>query len=65
MPPPAALVDGPLVGCTEHELTARIEAAYVAHGGMHHIHYVGVTPMSAPGPVGARPVAERPAGGGR
>ena len=43
-----ALVDGPLVGCTEHELTARIEAAYVAHGGMHHIHYVGVTPMSAP-----------------
>ena len=43
-----ALVGGPLVGCTEHELTARIEAAYVAHGGMHHIHYVGVTPMSAP-----------------
>ena len=35
-------------GCTEHELTARIESAYVAHGGMHHIHYVGVTPMSAP-----------------
>jgi Xaa-Pro aminopeptidase len=43
-----ALVDGPLVGCTEHELTARIEAAYVAHGGMHHIHYVGVTPMADP-----------------
>jgi Xaa-Pro dipeptidase len=43
-----ALVGGPLVGCTEHELAARIEAAYVAHGGMHHIHYVGVTPMSAP-----------------
>ena len=43
-----ALVDGPLVGCTEHELAARIEAAYVAHGGMHHIHYVGVTSMSAP-----------------
>jgi Xaa-Pro dipeptidase len=43
-----ALVDGPLVGCTEHELTARVEAAYVAHGGMHHIHYIGVTPMSAP-----------------
>jgi len=43
-----ALVEGPLVGCTEHQLTARIEAAYVAHGGMHHIHYVGVTPMSAP-----------------
>ena len=44
----AALVGGPLVGCTEHELIARIEAAYVARGGMHHIHYVGVTPMSAP-----------------
>jgi Xaa-Pro aminopeptidase len=43
-----ALVEGPLVGCTEHELAARIEAAYVAHGGMHHIHYVGVTPMSDP-----------------
>lgn len=43
-----ALVDGPLVGCTEHELSARIEAAYVAHGGMHHIHYVGVTPMADP-----------------
>jgi Xaa-Pro aminopeptidase len=43
-----ALVDGPLDGCTEHELAARIEAAYVAHGGMHHIHYVGVTPMAAP-----------------
>jgi Xaa-Pro aminopeptidase len=27
---------------------ARLEAAYVARGGMHHIHYVGVTPMSAP-----------------
>jgi Xaa-Pro dipeptidase len=44
----SALVGGPLVGCTEHELIARLEAAYVAHGGMHHIHYVGVTPMSAP-----------------
>jgi Xaa-Pro aminopeptidase len=44
----AALVGGPLVGCTEHELTARIEQAYVSGGGMHHIHYVGVTPMSAP-----------------
>ena len=44
----AALVEGPLAGCSEHELAARIEAAYVAHGGMHHIHYVGVTPMSAP-----------------
>ena len=38
----------PVAGCTEHELTARIEAAYVSRGGMHHIHYLGVTPMSAP-----------------
>jgi Xaa-Pro aminopeptidase len=43
-----ALVGGPIVGRTEHELTARVEAAYVAHGGMHHIHYLGVTPMCAP-----------------
>jgi Xaa-Pro dipeptidase len=44
----AALLATPMVGCTEHELTARIEQAYVSRGGMHHIHYVGVTPMSAP-----------------
>jgi Xaa-Pro dipeptidase len=43
-----ALLGSPLVGCTEHELTARIEQAYVSRGGMHHIHYVGVTPMAAP-----------------
>jgi Xaa-Pro aminopeptidase len=44
----SALVGGPVAGCTEHELTARIEAAYVARGGMHHIHYLGITPMAAP-----------------
>jgi Xaa-Pro aminopeptidase len=44
----SALVDGPVAGCTEHELTARLEAAYVARGGMHHIHYLGITPMAAP-----------------
>jgi Xaa-Pro dipeptidase len=44
----AALVDDPVEGCSEHELTARIEAAYVSHGGMHHIHYLGITPMAAP-----------------
>ena len=43
-----ALLGTPLVGCTEHELVARIEQAYVSRGGMHHIHYVGVTPMAAP-----------------
>ena len=43
-----ALVGNPMAGCTEHELAARIEQAYVSRGGMHHIHYVGVTPMAAP-----------------
>jgi Xaa-Pro aminopeptidase len=44
----AALLEPPVRGCTEHELTARIEYAYVARGGMHHIHYLGVTPMGTP-----------------
>jgi Xaa-Pro dipeptidase len=44
----AALLEPPMVGRTEHELVARIEHAYVSRGGMHHIHYLGVTPMSAP-----------------
>ena len=44
----AALLDSPMVGRTEHELTARIESAYVSRGGMHHIHYLGITPMAAP-----------------
>jgi Xaa-Pro dipeptidase len=43
-----ALVAEPVAGCSEHELVARLEAAYVARGGMHHIHYVGVTSMAAP-----------------
>jgi Xaa-Pro aminopeptidase len=43
-----ALVDEQLVGCSEHELTARVESAYVARGGLHHIHYLGITPMAGP-----------------
>jgi Xaa-Pro aminopeptidase len=43
-----ALLEPPVIGCTEHELVARLEQAYVSRGGMHHIHYLGVTPMSAP-----------------
>jgi Xaa-Pro dipeptidase len=43
-----ALVAEPVAGRTEHELVARLEHAYVSRGGMHHIHYVGVTPMSEP-----------------
>lgn len=37
-----------VVGCTEHELLARTEAAYVRLGGLHHIHYLSVTPMAHP-----------------
>jgi Xaa-Pro dipeptidase len=44
----SALLEPPVAGCTEHELTARVESAYVARGGMHHIHYLGITPMAAP-----------------
>jgi Xaa-Pro aminopeptidase len=44
----AALLEPPVVGRTEHELVARVEHAYVSRGGMHHIHYLGITPMSAP-----------------
>ena len=44
----SALLESPVAGCTEHELTARLESAYVSRGGMHHIHYLGITPMAAP-----------------
>jgi Xaa-Pro dipeptidase len=36
-------------GVTEHELVAELERSYVAAGGMHHIHYLGVTGMDDPG----------------
>jgi Xaa-Pro aminopeptidase len=35
-------------GVTEHELVAAMEHTYVAAGGMHHIHYLGVTGMDSP-----------------
>jgi Xaa-Pro aminopeptidase len=35
-------------GVTEHELVAELERSYVAAGGMHHIHYLGVTGMDDP-----------------
>ncbi|MCW2635868.1 MAG: aminopeptidase family protein [Blastococcus sp.] len=44
----AALLESPVIGRSEHELVARIEAAYVSRGGMHHIHYLGITPMADP-----------------
>lgn len=43
-----ALLAEPLIGRSEHELVARIESSYVARGGGHHIHYLGVTPMARP-----------------
>jgi Xaa-Pro aminopeptidase len=42
------MLDEPLIGRTEHELVARIERSYVARGGGHHIHYLGVTSMAHP-----------------
>jgi Xaa-Pro aminopeptidase len=35
-------------GATEHELVAEMERCYVSLGGMHHIHYLGVTAMDDP-----------------
>jgi Xaa-Pro dipeptidase len=35
-------------GATEHELVAEMERSYVAAGGMHQIHYLGVTGMDSP-----------------
>jgi len=43
-----ALVDSSSLGCTEHQLSARLEHAYVSRGGGHHIHYLAVTSMSDP-----------------
>ncbi|WP_187238279.1 M24 family metallopeptidase, partial [Actinomadura sp. HBU206391] len=33
---------------TEHELVAEMERSYVTAGGMHHIHYLGITSMERP-----------------
>jgi Xaa-Pro aminopeptidase len=35
-------------GVSEYELGAAIEAAWLPHGAVTHIHYLGVTPMSSP-----------------
>ena len=44
----AALVAGTRPGMTEHELGNMIERAFVGHGGVHVIHFIGATPMAAP-----------------
>lgn len=43
-----SMLDAGLQGRTEHQLAAVVESSYVSRGGMHHIHYFGVTPMSDP-----------------
>jgi Xaa-Pro dipeptidase len=44
----AALAAGGHPGMTEAAACALLESAYVAAGGLTHIHYLGVTPMSKP-----------------
>jgi Xaa-Pro dipeptidase len=44
----AALAESLRPGVSDHEVLARTEHAYVARGGMHHIHYLGVTAMDEP-----------------
>jgi len=43
-----ALADALRPGATDHEVLARVEQAYVSRGGLHHIHYLGVTAMDEP-----------------
>ena len=35
-------------GATDHEVLAATEQAYTAQGGLHHIHYLGISPMDQP-----------------
>src|SRR5712691_3105470 len=44
----AALAEALRPGVTDHEVVARAEQAYVAQGGLHHIHYLGITAMDEP-----------------
>jgi len=44
----AALADALRPGATDHEVLARTEQAYIAQGGWHHIHYLGITAMDEP-----------------
>jgi Xaa-Pro aminopeptidase len=45
----AALAQALRPGATDHEALARAEHAYIAQGGLHHIHYLGLTAMDEPG----------------
>ena len=44
----AALAGALRPGVTDHEVLARTEQAYIAQGGLHHIHYLGITAMDEP-----------------
>ncbi len=44
----AAIAEAIRPGATDHEVLSRAEQAYVVRGGLHHIHYLGVTPMDEP-----------------
>lgn len=44
----AALAGALRPGATDHEVLAATEQAYTARGGLHHIHYLGITAMDEP-----------------
>jgi Xaa-Pro aminopeptidase len=44
----AALAGALSPGATDHEVLARTEQAYTVQGGLHHIHYLGITAMDEP-----------------
>ncbi len=46
----AALAGALRPGASDHEVLARTEQAYTAQGGLHHIHYLGITAMDEPAP---------------
>ena len=44
----AALAEALRPGATDHQVLALAEQAYVAQGGLHQIHYLGITAMDDP-----------------
>ena len=44
----AALAEALQPGATDHQVLALAEQAYVAQGGLHQIHYLGITAMDDP-----------------
>jgi Xaa-Pro dipeptidase len=57
----AALADALRPGTTDYEVLARTEQAYTSQGGLHHIHYLGLTAMDGDEPAIAVP-AQWPTG---